>query len=42
MPDIKIEYVDLMDDSIDDDEVKKQLKIQRNRSYIDACDYNHP
>ncbi len=39
MPDIKIEYVDLMDDSIDDDEVKKQLKIQRNRSYIDACDY---
>lgn len=39
MPDIKDEYVDLMDNSIMDDEIFNQLKFQRNRKYIDACDY---
>lgn len=39
MPDIKDEYVDLMDNSIDENEILKQLKFQRNRNYIDACDY---
>lgn len=39
MPDIKGEYVDLMDNSITDNEILEQLKYQRNRSYIDACDY---
>ena len=39
MPDIKEEYVDLMNNSISDDEILRQLKFQRNRNYIDACDY---
>ena len=39
MPNIKDEYVDLMDSSITDDEIIKQLKFQRNKNYIDACDY---
>lgn len=39
MPDIKEEYVDFMDNRITHNEVLKQLKFQRNRSYIDACDY---
>lgn len=39
MPDIKDEYVDLMDNSIIDDEILKQLQFQRSRNYIDACDY---
>lgn len=39
IPDIKDEYVDLMDSSITDDEILKQLKFQRIKNYIDACDY---
>lgn len=39
IPDIKGEYVDLMDYSMDDNEILSQLKFQRDRSYIDACDY---
>lgn len=39
IPDIKSEYVDLMDSGIDDNEILNQLKFQRDRSYIDACDY---
>lgn len=39
IPDIKNEYVDLMDNCITDNELLEQLKFQRNRSYIDACDY---
>lgn len=39
MPDIKDEYVDLMDKSITDGEILEQLRFQRSRNYIDACDY---
>lgn len=39
MPDAKTEYVDLMDESIDNNEIKRQLKFQRERNYIEACDY---
>lgn len=39
MPDSKSEYVDLMDESIDIEEIKRQLKFQRERAFIEACDY---
>lgn len=39
MPDSKTEYVDLMDESIDNEELKRQLKFQRERTFIEACDY---
>ena len=39
MPDSKAEYVDLMDELIDNEEIKRQLKFQRERDFIDACDY---
>lgn len=39
MPDSKSEYVDLMDESIDDEEIIKQLRFQRERNFIEACDY---
>lgn len=39
MPDSKTEYIDLMDESIDNKEIKRQLKFQRERDFIEACDY---
>lgn len=39
MPDSKIGYLDLMDESIDNGEIKKKLKLQRERDFIEACDY---
>lgn len=39
MPDNPNEYVDLMSKEITDNEISEQLRVQRDRCYIDACDY---
>lgn len=39
MPDSETEYVDLMDMSVSDEEIKRQLRFQRDRTFIEACDY---
>ena len=39
MPDVKDDYVDLMDKDIPDEELKKQLMNLSQKTYIEACNY---
>ena len=39
MPDIKDDYVDLMENDISDIEIKKQLMNLTKKTYIEACNY---